>query len=66
MKKSPPIDFKSERAKIVLHLVSPGGASMVDARGEIYVVLFSRTQEHAFPDAFLRFSIVYLKGTNSL
>ena len=30
----PCIDFQSEGVKIVLYLVSPGGASTVDARGE--------------------------------
>ena len=48
----PRIDFQNEGAKIVLYLVSPEGASMVDAGGENFVFLFSRTQEKAFLDTF--------------
>ena len=45
----------------MLYLVSPGGTSMVGTGGEIFVSWFSRRQENAFPDAFLRFAMVYLK-----
>ena len=31
---------------------------MVGAGGEIFVFWFSRTQENALPDAFLRFAMV--------
>ena len=45
----------------MLYLVSSGGASMMGAGEEIFVFWFSRTQEKAFPDGFLRFAILYLK-----
>ena len=48
----PRIDFQIEGAKNGLYFVSPGGASMVDAGRENVVFWFSRTQEHAFLDAF--------------
>ena len=44
----------------MLYLVSLGGASMVGAGGEIFVLWFSRTQENAFPDAFLRFAMAFI------
>ena len=60
------IDFKGRGPKIVLYYQSPEGASMVDAGGKIFVFWFSRAQENAFPDAFLRFAMVFFKGTNGL
>ena len=33
----------------------------MDTGGDIFVSSFSRTLENAFPDAFLRFAMVYLK-----
>ena len=48
----PRIDFESEGVKIVLYLVSPGGASMVNARGENFMFWFSRTQKKTFLDKF--------------
>ena len=54
-------NFKVRGAKIELYLVSPEGASMVGAGGEIFVFCFSRTLENAFPGAFLRFAMVCVK-----
>ena len=48
----PRIDFQIEGAKIVLYLVFPRGAPLVDAGGENFVYLFARTQENAFLDTF--------------
>ena len=36
----------------MLYFVSHGSISKVDARGEIFVFLFSRTQENSFLDTF--------------
>ena len=57
------IDFES-KAKIVRKLASPGGAKMLGDRGERF--MFSRAQENGFPEAFLRFAMVYFKGHNYL
>ena len=46
------IDFQREGAKIILNLVSPGGASTVDAGGENFILWFSRTQQYTFLDAY--------------
>ena len=44
--------FMEWGAKIVLCLVSHGGASMVDAGREDFIFLFCRTQENVFLDTF--------------
>ena len=46
----------------MLYLLSPGGVSLVDAGGGNYRIWFSRTQEIAFLDKFLRSCMVNLKG----
>ena len=51
-KTGPVYRFQSEGAKIVLYIVSPRGTSMVEARGENFAFLFSRTLENAYLDTF--------------
>ena len=53
MSQGPRIDFESEGATIVLYLESPGGASIVDAGGEIP----SYGSSYAFLDAFSKNSV---------
>ena len=48
----------------MLHLASPESTSTVGAGGKMFVFWFSRAQENAFPGAFFRFAMVFLKETN--
>ena len=60
------IDVKSEGPKIELYLECSGCVCILCAGAEIFAVWFTRAQENAYPGAFLRFSMVYLKGPKCL